>query len=394
MKMKRTFWAQAILSVFALFLFFGCAEKSPVNLPAFSKADFGNDHESKIDNFMIILDASSSMLEASPQGGDKFTVAKAVAERLNMNIPELGQTAGLRSFGHDKDVADNFVQLVYGMETYKTAVMAEKLDSITSAGGISLLKKSLVNTIEDLKGCEASRTAVIIISDGLDMDNAVQGAKALKDAFGDTLCLYPIQIGDSAEGKALLEEIAQIGECGFYSDANSLLPSEGMEEFVKAVFLKEKEQAAPVVSPSAKNDSDQDGVYDEDDKCPDTPKGARVNAVGCWILDHVLFGFDKADIRTEAYSQLDDVIRIMQENPEMKVELQGYTDSTGSAIYNKKLSLRRANAVFNYLSGNGIDKERMAATGFGEENPVVPNDTKENRAQNRRVEIQPIVVMP
>ncbi len=382
------------MSIFAIFLFFGCAEKSPVNLPSFSRADFGNSYEAKIDNFMIILDASSSMLEAAPQGGDKFAVAKAVAERLNMNIPEIGLTAGLRSFGHDKDVADDFVQLVYGMETYKTAVMAEKLDSITSAGGISLLKKSLVKTVDDLNEYKASRTAVIIISDGLDMNNAAQGAKTLKTALGDAVCLYPIQIGDSAEGKALLEEIAQIGECGFYSDANTLLTSEGMEEFVKAVFLKEKEQAPPVVSPSAKNDSDQDGVYDEDDKCPGTPKGARVNAVGCWILDHVLFGFDKADIRTEAYNQLDDVIRIMQENPEMKVELQGYTDSTGPAMYNKALSLRRANAVLNYLSGNGVDKERMAATGFGEENPVFPNDTKANRAQNRRVEIQPIVIMP
>ncbi len=385
--MKKNFWTQVLLSVFAVFLFFGCAEKSPVNLPAFSQADFGNDQEAKIDNFIIILDASSSMLEAAPQGGDKFTVAKAVAERLNMNIPEIGLTAGLRSFGHDKAVADDFVQLVYGMQPYETAVMAEKLDSITSAGGISLLKKSLVKTIGDLDGYKASRTAVIIISDGLDMDNAAQGAKLLKDSFGDAVCLYPIQIGDSAQGKALLEEIAQIGECGFYSDGSTLLSTEGMKEFVKTVFLKEKTH-------SDKKDSDQDGVYDEDDKCPDTPKGARVNAVGCWILDHVLFDFDKANIKTNAYTQLDDVIRIMQENPEMKVELQGYTDSTGSAQYNMDLSLRRANAVYNYLSGNGIDKERMGATGFGEENPVFPNDTEANRAQNRRVEIQPIVVMP
>ncbi len=390
--MKKTFWAQAVMSIFAVFLFFGCAEKSPVNLPSFSKTDFGKDYEAKIDNFMIILDASSSMLEAAPQGGDKFTVAKAVAERLNMNIPEIELTAGLRSFGHDKAVADDFVQLVYGMEPYKTAVMAEKLDSIKSAGGISLLKKSLVKTAGDLDGYKASRTAVIIISDGLDMSNAVTGAKVLKDAFGDAVCLYPIQVGDSAQGKALLEEIAQIGECGFYSDASTLLTSQGMEEFVKAVFLKDKEMAA--ADTNDKKDSDQDGVYDEDDQCPDTPKGARVNAVGCWILDHVLFDFDKASIKTNAYNQLDDVIRIMQENPEMKVELQGYTDSTGPAQYNMDLSLRRANAVYNYLSGNGIDRERMAATGFGEENPVLPNDTKANRAQNRRVEIQPIVIMP
>ncbi len=386
--MKNTFFTQVLLSVFVIFLFFGCAEKSPVNLPSFSQTDFGDGYESNVNNFIVIFDASSSMLDAAPQGGSKFAVAKAVAERLNMTIPEMGQNAGLRCFGHERNVSDN---MLYGMQAYETDDMAEKLDSIPVPGGFSPLKKSLVKTVANLEGVGTSPTAVIIISDGLDMEDAVQGANALKDAFGDSVCLYPIQVGDSSQGKALLEEVARIGGCGFYSNADTLLSSEGMKEFVETVFLKEKKKdimPAKDILP-VKKDSDEDGVYDEDDKCPNTPKGARVNAVGCWVLDHVLFDFDRAVIKAEAYGQLDDVIRIMQNNPAMKVELQGYTDSTGPAQYNVGLSLRRANAVLKYLNGKGIDKDRLAAAGFGEKNPVVPNTTKENRAQNRRVEIQP-----
>lgn len=390
--MKNKLWLHALLSIVAAFFMFGCAAKAPIHLPAFSPADFGTNQTSKVDNFLVILDASSSMLEAAPQGGTKFAVAKAVADRMNMTIPELGQTAGLRSFGHDKKVSNDFVQLVYGMDSYNSSVMAEKLATISSAGGISLLKKSLVNAIQDLKDTEGVRTAVIIISDGLDMDNAKNGAKALKDAFGDNLCIYPIQVGDSSEGRELLEEISRIGGCGFYSNADALLTSEGMEKFVSSVFIGESK--APVVKDDTRKDTDGDGVYDEDDKCPNTPKGAKVNAVGCWVLNHVLFDFDQADIKPSAHSELNEVVQIMEENPDMKVDLQGYTDSTGPAVYNKDLSLRRANSVMDYLNNNGINADRMSAQGFGEENPVFPNDTKENRMQNRRVEIHPLLLMP
>ncbi len=399
--MKNKLWLHALLSIVAAFFMFGCAAKAPIHLPAFSPADFGTNQTSKVDNFLVILDASSSMLEAAPQGGTKFAVAKAVADRMNMTIPELGQTAGLRSFGHDKKVSNDFVQLVYGMDSYNSSVMAEKLATISSAGGISLLKKSLVNAIQDLKDTEGVRTAVIIISDGLDMDNAKNGAKALKDAFGDNLCIYPIQVGDSSEGRELLEEISRIGGCGFYSNADTLLSSEGMAKFVETVFLGKASSDThawknydDVKETNTMNDSDGDGVYDKDDKCPNTPKGARINAVGCWVLNHVLFDFDKATIKSSAHSQLNEVVKIMEDNPDMKVKLQGHTDSTGSAAYNKDLSIRRASSVMEYLNNNGINNARMKAEGFGEENPAFPNDTKENRMQNRRVEIHPIVVMP
>ena len=117
--------------------------------------------------------------------------------------------------------------------------------------------------------------------------------------------------------------------------------------------------------------------------------GAHVNAVGCWVLDNVLFDFDKDVIKTGAYPLLDNVATILEKNPTMSVELHGHCDNVGTPAYNMDLSLRRAHAVKNYLIGKGILKNRLATEGFGFNKPVALNGTDTGRSMNRRVEIHP-----
>ncbi len=387
--MKKKFVVQTLLSLFALVFFFGCASQQPANLPSFSaQAIDADNYVSKVDNFLIILDASSSM-----ETNAKFDVAKAVANRMNLTIPEMGQTAGLRSFGHHPAVCKKDTNLFYGMAPYSTTELGAKLGLISKPGGNSPLSGALKATIADFEGLSGSRNVVIIISDGLQMKASVSRAQALKDKYGDTLCIYTIQVGDSAEGQALLEEVAKIGGCGKYLAADEVLTAAGMTAFVTDVFLQEKEAPAPapkpVVTTPGRQDSDGDGVYDDEDKCPGTPRGAKVNAVGCWFLDNVLFDFDKAVIKAEAFPQLDAVVKILKENPAMSVELQGHTDNIGPEKYNQGLSLRRANAVADYMVDKGVARNRLATTGFGFSKPVALNETKFGRSLNRRVEIHP-----
>jgi OOP family OmpA-OmpF porin len=107
------------------------------------------------------------------------------------------------------------------------------------------------------------------------------------------------------------------------------------------------------------------------------------------VLGNVLFDFDKDVIKPDAYSLLDDVVKILEKNPVMSVELQGHCDNVGTADYNMDLSMRRAHAVKNYLVGKGILKNRMGTEGFGFTRPVALNGTDTGRSLNRRVEIQP-----
>lgn len=151
-------------------------------------------------------------------------------------------------------------------------------------------------------------------------------------------------------------------------------------------------------------DSDGDGIYDGIDMCPDTPKGTDVNSKGCPIskvekamLDtgifattEIVFDTDKAVIKPGSHKILGEIGGVLAAHPELKVEIGGHTDSTGSEAYNLKLSEKRAQAVFDHLAKNieGVRAEQLFPKGFGESRPIASNDTAEGRAQNRRVEFR------
>jgi outer membrane protein OmpA-like peptidoglycan-associated protein len=138
-------------------------------------------------------------------------------------------------------------------------------------------------------------------------------------------------------------------------------------------------------------DSDGDGVTDDKDQCPNTPMGATVDARGCWTYAAtVLFDFDSAEIKTEAHPMLNEAVVILKKNSKIKVEVDGHTDNIGPAEYNMMLSERRANAVMKYFVDNGVEAERLTVKGFGLTKPAASNDTKEDRAKNRRVELTPV----
>jgi OOP family OmpA-OmpF porin len=115
-----------------------------------------------------------------------------------------------------------------------------------------------------------------------------------------------------------------------------------------------------------------------------------VDAAGCWIVKDLKFDYNKWDIKPEYYSSLDQVVRVLEMNPTIKVELHGHTDSIGSDAYNLQLSQKRANAVRDYLVAKGISADRVTAKGMGEADPIASNETPEGRARNRRVELNVI----
>jgi outer membrane protein OmpA-like peptidoglycan-associated protein len=105
-----------------------------------------------------------------------------------------------------------------------------------------------------------------------------------------------------------------------------------------------------------------------------------------FILAGVNFDTAKATIRPESFSRLDAVVEFMVHKKNARVEISGHTDNVGNATANKTLSEKRAQACRNYIVSKGIDKKRLDAIGFGDERPIVPNDTDEGRQKNRRIE--------
>ncbi|SEG36725.1 Outer membrane protein OmpA [Halpernia humi] len=122
-----------------------------------------------------------------------------------------------------------------------------------------------------------------------------------------------------------------------------------------------------------------------------TLPGAEVERVGDGIKitlgeNTVNFAFDSANLTPEAKANLDKLATVLVNNPDTNINIFGYTDSKGADSYNMTLSSKRAEAVKNYLSSNGVAASRMVTVGRGELDPIATNDTDAGRALNRRVE--------
>lgn len=149
--------------------------------------------------------------------------------------------------------------------------------------------------------------------------------------------------------------------------------------------------SVPLAVPIAKGtkDTDGDGVIDSIDKCPNTPRGYKVDPTGCpvSVTLHLHFPFNSSVIPVSDYPEVARLSKIMKENPSAKAIIVGHTDSAGADVYNQKLSERRSKALGDRLIANGIQADRITTSGKGEKEPLATNSTSKGRALNRRIQV-------
>ncbi len=155
---------------------------------------------------------------------------------------------------------------------------------------------------------------------------------------------------------------------------------------------------AEVNADGCPRDGDTDGVPDGIDRCPNTAQGTEVDDTGCpvlfregatsVILQGVTFATNSARLTSEAMAVLNPIAQTLVANPNMQVEVAGFTDNTGPYVNNLRLSQQRADAVKAYLVQQGVTATRMQARGYGPGDPVASNATRDGRATNRRVELR------
>jgi len=140
-------------------------------------------------------------------------------------------------------------------------------------------------------------------------------------------------------------------------------------------------------------DADGDGIEDAKDRCPDTGSDKKVNAWGCEASEKLEFSLNvqfrtgSTTLDPKYLSGLKDLGAFLKKNPGVKAEIAGYTDNTGSVATNTAISKKRADAVVDYLvNTEKVEKGRLTAVGYGPENPVADNATAAGRKTNRRVE--------
>lgn len=168
--------------------------------------------------------------------------------------------------------------------------------------------------------------------------------------------------------------------------------------------INDEEDKCPTVSGVARYqgcpipDTDNDGVNDEEDKCPNLA-GPRENQ-GCPVINeevrkrvdyaanNILFVTGSAKLQSKSFKGLNEVVKILQDNPDMKLAIDGHTDNVGNDAYNQKLSDDRAASVKAYFVSKGIDESRITSAGHGETQPIADNKTAAGKQKNRRVEMK------
>jgi outer membrane protein OmpA-like peptidoglycan-associated protein len=248
----------------------------------------------------------------------------------------------------------------------------------------------------DAKGCT--------IRDG-DGDGVLDDVDQCKDTpAGDKVDASGCSLPKDADGDGVLDNVDQCPDtpagdkvdakgCSLPKDADG----DGVLDNVDKCLDTPAGDKVDASGCSLPKDGDGDGVTDDKDRCPHTPPGVKVDEEGCQvlfepsrkslILEGVNFETGKADLTPESQAILDGVAESLVANEEVKVQVGGHTDNTGSAALNKRLSAARANSVREYLISKGVAANRLTAAGFGPSKPIASNKTAAGRAQNRRVEL-------
>jgi len=318
------------------------------------------------DNFIFLIDQSGSMYQEFGDPQLKMAVAKNVSLRINNLIPQpnykgANYTAALELFAP--------VQELYAPSPYDRARMGTALTSIKNDqevfGRVTPMGPGIAS-LDPVLAKMSGNTAVILVSDGMANQgrDPVAEAKAIYSKYPNT-CIHIISVADTKdkEGKAILTAINKLNNCSIMVEGLTLDANQAaLEKFVRDVFCTPRKEVA------AKEE--------------------------VMVLRGINFDFDKSNIKPQWAVVLDEAVRIMKERPDMKVMIEGHTDSKGTDAYNQKLSERRAQAVFNYFVAKGISSSRMQTIGYGETRPIASNtkpngsDNPEGRAINRRVELK------
>jgi len=329
-------------------------------------------HVAGVGAFAVVVDASSSM-DSDYNDRRKFYIAKDVATHMNQTIPELGYTSALVGFGSGSCVNHDDAWVVYGPARYQRSEFENGLSMLECAGGTTPMAKG-VDAAGEAVMTGTGNVALILISDFWDIDanSVMRVVNKLKSNYGNRLCIHTIEIGNAHDSDKLIGELAGVNGCGSSVSAASLASSASMANYVTDVLL----ETAPVPVVTA----------------PVPAVTYEKNVLSA----SALFDHNSAVLKDEGKAELRDLGEQIKTRSASIVDINiiGHTDSTGAEEYNMGLSVRRAEAVRDYLVTKGIDSSIIHVSGQGESNPVASNATREGRAQNRRVEINVGVKQP
>jgi OOP family OmpA-OmpF porin len=339
----------------------------------------------KIQGFAVLADLSSSMRQLSTCTGRpvRQEAVNILLRRINQRIPSHPYMAALRVFGYKQAwTRKDYTTLYFGPAVYDRAAMETAIGRLFAADSISPFGSALEASQAELSQMNSPR-AILMASDfeeTADPGAPAEKARLIRRKFGQDTRIYTYYVTESKDAVDLAGQVAQSGGGRSYNICTILDEADTFEAMMTEIF-------GPGDLPPCR-DSDSDGVCDDRDQCPGTPRGAPVDERGCWIAAYSqFFDFDKAEVKYAFQPRLKAAAEILIANPQLaEVTIAGHTDSKGTDTYNMELGRKRAQAVKDLLVKFGAPEAKLKVVSFGKSRPIDTNDTEEGRAKNRRVE--------
>jgi OmpA-OmpF porin, OOP family len=325
----------------------------------------------------LIVDSSESVRHV-------FPTEKALVESFVAAQPEGSYETGATAFGGYQRQSEK-------LSSFNRTAAKQYAADLENLSEGTPIDRVFGEVGQDLAG-KSGQAAIVVFSDGRPTDpvgrevaeqRVLDAAGKLAEGYKGQVCIHTVQVGDDPAGAEFLRKLSTRTGCGSARSMGSVMNTASLQNFEREIYLG----AVPAVA-AAPRDSDGDGVMDDADQCPGTPAGVTVDARGCWVIKNLRFAFDSAKIEPQYFDELNDVAaRLKQVGSDVRVSIDGHTDSVGSDAYNQSLSERRANAVRDYLVKAGVPASQLSTKGYGESKPAYSNADAEGRAGNRRTEL-------
>jgi outer membrane protein OmpA-like peptidoglycan-associated protein len=293
------------------------------------------------DNGIFLLDTSSSTEEIYPASGK--TIVLTMKEELNSRntwFPDLGHQIGIYTY---TGWQENYPVALYNRDKVGAA-----LSTLREKGTGPTPLRVALERLDPILGKLTGRSAVFLFWDG-EYTGKSPVQTALELSKKHDVCFYVVSSAEPERQATLAKNVATINNC------SRVIPL--------ADFFEHPEYSSSALW---------------DVKVTEHPVPQN----------DLNFTFDGTELDDEDKAHLDKIAAFMAEHKDVHLVAAGYTDDVGDRNYNEGLSKKRAEMVGNYLTGKGVESSRIVLLWHGLTNPIVPNDSEENRAKNRRVEVK------
>lgn len=403
MKKNTQFIFKYLLTIlYLVFVSSGCA----INPPIFEPYDFHEElqkktFEKKLDQLVIILDASISMTEPY-MGQEKFKTAIFTLHHMNASLSEIRIPIGFHVLGTGACHFCEEYQPLFHISPYqKSRLDINQLQKI-HPGGETPLHKALSN-IRNIFQSKKGKLGLIVLSDfEMNDDSIINAFQPLINQYGNQISICCITVGMPQRTIELSRTLSMLNQNIQCLYADQLLSHSKLKRFVKDFFLQpvydqdldgipdktdqcdNTPTGAWVDSSGCPKDSDNDTILDGLDNCNDTYQGAIVDKKGCWQLPVLFYDRNQFHLTRKQENRLKSFVKILEKN-HICIEIQGHADHSGSKQQNYRVSYKRAQSVMAYFLSMGLRHYQMQIKAFGASIPINHQHAQHHNATERRV---------